>query len=255
MATQAQKADLFGKLHIGSNPLVLFNIWDQWSARVVAGAGAKALATSSWAVAAFFGFADGEKLPFEESLSNARRIAQASDLPVTMDIESGYGDTSDAVAKSVAATLDAGLIGCNLEDSNPGSGQLRPLEEQARRIRACRELAESRGLSYFINARTDVFFVRDSKSDDRAKLDGVLIRARAYAEAGASGLFVPGLTHVELLAELCGRTPLPVNVMLTDLNVELAPFKKAGVARISFGPAPYLLAMQSLEKGARAALG
>jgi len=125
MTTQAQKAKRFRQLHIPGEPLVLFNIWDPGSAKAVAEAGAMALATSSWAVSEASGYSDGEHTPLTFAIDNLRRITEATELPVTVDLESGYGDTPRKVGETIALAIKAGAVGCNLEDSVPESGSLR----------------------------------------------------------------------------------------------------------------------------------
>jgi methylisocitrate lyase len=253
--TQAEKARAFAALHISGTPLVLFNVWDPGSAKAVAQAGAKALATGSWSVAAAHGYADGEKIPLDLALDNFRRIAASTELPVSMDIESGYGKTPEEVGRTIARTLEAGAIGCNLEDSVPADGTLREPAEQVLRIRAARKAADAAGIPYFINARTDVFFQGPAKPHDAKLLEAALVRARAYAEAGASGLFVPGLVDRELIARLTKASPLPVNVMVSKEMPELKVLGEMGVARVSHGPGPYISAMRALAEAAKGALG
>jgi len=252
---QADKASRFASLHVAGDPLVLFNAWDAGSARAVAGAEAKAIATGSWSVAAANGFDDGERLPFAFALDNLRRIVTAVDLPVTVDLESGYGDGPEAVAATVAEALDAGAVGCNMEDSFPGDGSLRDAGGQAARLAAARAAAERAGVALFINARTDVFFQKPVDAHDAAMADAALERARAYADAGASGLFVPGLVSETLIARIVEASPLPVNVMAVPATPSRARLAALGVARISHGPGPYLGAMQWLAQAAREAMG
>lgn len=254
MSEQADKARNFAALHVPKKPLVLFNVWDPGSAKAVAQAGAKALATGSWSVAAAHGFADGEKIPLDLALDNFRRIARSTELPVSMDIESGYGKTPEEVGRTVARTIEAGAVGCNLEDSFPESGKLRDLGEQVQRIRAARQAAEAAGIAYFINARTDVFFQGPAKEHDAAMVEAALTRARAYAEAGASGLFVPGLMDQGLIERLAAASPVPVNIMVGQGTPAPAVLAEAGVSRISHGPGPYVTAMRALTDAAGAAL-
>jgi methylisocitrate lyase len=202
IAAQARKAERFKALHIPGTPLVLFNVWDAGSAKAVANAGAKAVATSSWAVADANGFADGERIPRALVIENARRIVAATDLPVTVDLESGYGDTPEALRETIDIVLDAGIAGCNLEDSYPDDGRLRETNEQADRIRLVRHAAAAAHIPLFINARTDIFFQRTSRQHDAAMVEDAIERARAYAQAGADGLFAPGLTDLTLIAQL-----------------------------------------------------
>src|SRR5690606_32537318 len=216
------------------DPLVLFNAWDAGSARAVAGAGAKAIATGSWSVAAANGYPDGENLPLAVALDNLRRIVAAvAALPVTIDLESGYGDAPDAVAATVAAAIQAGAIGCNLEDSYPADGMLRDTGDQAVRLGAARKAADAAGVEMFINARTDVFFQKPAPEHDAATADAALERARAYADAGASGLSVPGPLAETLIARIAGAPPLPVHATAMPGLPPRARLAELGVARIS----------------------
>ena len=251
MSNQAHKANAFRALHVRGEPLLLLNVWDAGSAQAIAAGGAAAIATGSWSVAAAQGFADGERLPFELAIDNLTRIVAAvGALPVTIDIESGYGSTPDAVAATVRRTVEAGAIGCNLEDSFPENGTLRDAAAQAQRIRAARNAAQAMHIPYFINARTDVFF-QPGVAHDAATVEAALERARAYAQAGADGLFAPGLVDEELIARLAAASPLPLNIMASANAPSAQRLAACGVARISHGPGPYRLAMKMLEDLAR----
>jgi len=250
MTDQQTRATQFHALHVAGTPLILFNVWDAGSARAVAAANAPALATGSWSVAAAHGLGDGENLPLDLAIANLERIMAVTDLPVSIDIEKGYDDPG----RTAARTIEAGAIGCNIEDSLPRDGGLRTIAEQAARIRQVRQAAETAGIAYFINARTDPFFQKDAQAP-ADRLRAALERARAYADAGADGLFVPGLADFELIAELTAASPLPVNIMLGAGSPPPARFAEAGVARLSYGPAPYFIAMQALEAAAVEALG
>lgn len=251
--TAAAKADLFRALHVRGKPLILFNVWDAGSARAVAASGARAIATGSWSVATANGFADGERIPLALAIDNLRRIVAATELPVTADLESGYGDEPEAVATTIGLAIDAGSIGCNLEDSFPASGALRPMRNQVDRIRRARQTADAGKTGFFINARTDVFFQRPPEKHDEAMLAEAIERARAYAEAGADGVFAPGLVDMGLIARLAEASPLPLNVMVDDATPSLRGLADHGVARVSHGPRPYLMLMKALEEAARAA--
>lgn len=251
---QQEAARRFHALHVAGAPLVLFNAWDAGSARAVADAGASAIATGSWSVAAANGFADGERLPRSLAMDNLCRIVAAVTLPVTVDLESGYGDAPEAVAATVAAALEAGAVGCNLEDSFPGDGALRDTAEQVARLAAARSAADAAGIALHINARTDVFFQRPAEAHDMAMVDDALQRARAYADAGASGLFVPGVVAEPLIARLAAESPLPVNIMTLPGVPDRKRLAELGVARISHGPGPYLGAMRWLTEATRAAM-
>ena len=255
MADQIHKAQAFRALHVPGNPLVLVNAWDVGSTRAVEAAGAKAIATASWAVSAANGFADGEKLPLALYAETAERIATATDLPVSMDLESGYGADPAAVGASVARVLKAGVIGFNLEDSFPETGELRDTADQVARLKAARAAADAAGIPAFLNARTDIFIRRAGQPHDMGMVEAALERARAYADCGADGLFVPALVDDSLLAQLVEKSPLPVNIMA---GADLARPKRAaelGVARVSYGPTAYRMAMALVETTAREVFG
>jgi len=250
---QARKAEEFRALHVPGKPLVLFNIWDAGTAKAVAAGGAKAIATGSWSVASANGFVDGERIPLALAIDNLRRIVAATDLPVTIDLESGYGDAPEIVAKTIGLAIDAGAIGCNLEDSFPANGRLRETVDQANRIRYARQTADAANIPFFINARTDVFFQRPPEQHNEAMVVESIERARLYAEAGANGIFAPGLVDIALIARLAQASPLPLNIMVGDATPPLRVLAERGVARVSHGPRPYLMAMKALEEAARVA--
>ena len=251
MSSQNDKARLFAALHRPGDPLILYNVWDAGSAKAVAEAGAKAIATGSASVAAAHGFDDSEGLPLELALANAGRVAAAVDLPVTVDFEGGYAVEPDAAAANVARLAAAGAIGCNFEDQIVGGEGLHPIAFQAERIRAIRSAV---GPDFFLNARTDIFLKARIETHDEAMVDSALARAAAYAEAGASGFFVPLLADLALLARFCAASPLPVNFMAFPGAPAAAEVAAAGVARISHGPFPHLLAMKALTEAAAAAM-
>jgi 2-methylisocitrate lyase-like PEP mutase family enzyme len=253
ITNQANKAKEFRALHVPGKPFVLFNVWDAGSAKAVAGGGAKAIATGSWSVANANGFDDGERLPLALAIDNLRRIVAVTDLPVTIDLESGYGDAPEVVSETVALAIDAGAVGCNLEDSFPADGKLREINDQCDRLRRARETADATSIRFFINARTDVFFQTPPEKHHSAMLAQAIERARAYAEAGADGLFAPGLANLALIAQLAEASPLPLNIMVGDATPPLRVLAEHGVARVSHGPRPYLVAMKALEEAARAA--
>lgn len=240
------KTDTFRALHVKGDPLILFNIWDAGSARAVEEAGAKAIATGSYGVAEALGFHDGEALPFDLVLDNARRIVATCDLPVSVDLEAGYGASSDGVAKSAAQVAQAGAVGINMEDRHAGTEAPMPVGEAAERIAA----AAASGL--FVNARTDVYRGRKPEEIGPALVDQVLARAHAYAEAGASGLFVPFLGDHPSIAAICDGSPLPVNVLWGPGRGSHAQLAALGVARISYGHGPWAAAMGWLTDQARA---
>ena len=248
------KFEQFCKLHVPGSPLVLYNIWNPGSARAVVASGAKALATSSYAVAEAHGFKDGEKAPLFFVIDNLRRIVESTELPVSVDLEGGYTDQAKPanISETIDLALDAGAVGCNLEDSIPATGRLREAADQAARIRTARRAADKAGLPFFINARTDVFLRGQSARNNAAVLTEALERAKTYADAGANGLFVPGLADIALISQLVNESPLPINIMIDDAR-SIKSLADSGVARVSFGASPYINSASALEEAARKA--
>src|SRR4051812_26037073 len=171
--TQAEKARLFASLHRPGDPVVLYNAWDAGSARAVAEAGAKAIATGSASVGAAHGFHDAEALPLDLALANAERVAKAVDLPVTIDFEGAYAVEPAGVAENMARLAATGAIGCNFEDQVIGGQGLHPAPLQAARIRAARAAV---GPDFFINARTDIFLKAGRETHDEAMVNEALER-------------------------------------------------------------------------------
>lgn len=245
-----EKAALFQSLHIKGNPLVLYNAWDAGSAKAILEGGSQAIATSSWSVAAAHGYQDGEALPLEFLQQIVTRIAATVDAPVSADFEGGYSEDESGLAENVSRLLDAQIVGINFEDRRVNGEGLYPIEQQAKRIAALRAAARKKGVELFINARSDVFF---GTGDPAQWIEDALARATAYAAAGASGFFVPGLVDDTLIARLCETTELPVNVMVMEGLPSATRLGSLGVARISYGPIPYLRAMKSLTEQAELA--
>lgn len=253
MTDQVTKAKTFKALHVPGNPIILFNVWDAGSAKAVTASGAKALATGSWSVAAAHGFDDGEFMPFDLAIANLKRIVAATDLPVTIDLESGYGANPEEVGATIARAIEAGAIGYNIEDGVRESGPLREISDQAARLKGAKKAADRLNIPAFLNARTDVFLVAPADQHE-GLVAAALERGRAYADAGADGLFVPGLFNEKLIARVVEGSTLPVNVMASASAPSAARLAELGVARFSHGPGPYCMAMKALEDAARAAL-
>ncbi|MGJ8544875.1 MAG: isocitrate lyase/PEP mutase family protein [Sulfitobacter sp.] len=246
----AEKARAFAALHVAGAPLVLCNAWDAGSAKIVAQSGAAAVASGSWGVAAALGFADGEALPLGLAVAAAAQMVNATDLPVSFDFEGGYAPDPAGLAANLAQLLSAGIVGINFEDRVVGGAGLYALEVQAERIAALRGAADAAGRALFINARTDVFFCGDPRPAEEL-LEEAAQRAQAYADAGASGLFVPGVEDEALVRAICAQSPLPVNVMRSGQGPTVGDFAQWGAARISHGPGPYRAAMQALREFAQ----
>jgi 2-methylisocitrate lyase-like PEP mutase family enzyme len=230
--------------------LILPNVWDPAGARLVVRAGAAAIATTSGGVAWSLGLPDGEALTRRQMAGAVRRICDAVDVPVTADVEGGYGSTPEDVAATVRAVIEAGAVGLNIEDSRAGDGTLRSGREQAERVRAARDAAAGAGLPQLvINVRTDVYLRPAGEPTNR--FGEVLARMNDYAEAGADCLFVPGLLDLETLSALTAAAPLPINVMAGPGGPSVAELVTAGVRRISVGTAIAQAAYGTVERAAR----
>ena len=236
----------FAALHRPGQPLILFNAWDAGSARAIVEAGAPAVATGSWSVAAAHGVADAEGLPIELALANAERIVAAVDVPVTIDFEGAYAVDPDQVGANMLRLAATGAVGCNFEDQVVGGEGLHATAIQSDRIAAARNAV---GSDFFINARIDLFL--KAKPDRHADaMSEAMERAEAYAKAGASGLFLPGLGDPDLIGRACERSPLPVNIMAFPGAPSTDTLAGVGVARISHGPFPYRAMTEWLKAAA-----
>jgi len=226
MTAQREKAERFLALHRG-DILVLPNAWDAASARVFELAGARAIATTSAGVAAALGRPDGERVRRDDMLDALRRIVAAVDVPVSADIEAGYGTTVAEVCATVAGVIDAGAVSVNLED------EVRDAADLVERIGAVRELARAKGVPLFVNARTDVWLRRGG--DPRAHLDDGIARLRAYAAAGADGVFAPGLADPDTVARVAAAVDRPLNILAGPGVPPARELARLGVARVTVG--------------------
>lgn len=247
---QKDKAIAFASLHEPGKPICLYNIWDAGTARAVAEAGARAIATGSWSVAAAHGYDDGETIPLDLVLRIVERIAAAVPLPVTVDFEGGYAAEPETLETNIQRLLATGVIGINFEDRIVRGDSLYSVAKQVERIAALRRGAESFGVPLFINARTDLFLREKDASRHGERLEEAKERATAYAEAGASGFFAPGLKSRDWIAELTREVSLPLNIMMKPGAPEVAELAGLGVARVSWGPGPFFEAMVKLKEAA-----
>ena len=224
------KAEALRALHHADRPLVLANVWDAASARLFESVGYRAIATSSAGVAYAWGYPDGELIGRRQMLEAVRRIAAAVSVPVTADLEAGYGADAKAVSKTVRDLVAAGAVGFNLEDARGGT--LLGLPEQAARVRAARATAGRLGVPVVINARTDVFHgVEPSPSH----LAGAVARGNAYLDAGADAVFVPFVRDAETIGALTRGIRGPVNILLVPGAPSVAELWALGVRRVSVG--------------------
>ncbi|GAA1964329.1 isocitrate lyase/PEP mutase family protein [Kitasatospora viridis] len=250
-ATQHEKALAFHALHRADRPLALANVWDVAGARIVAEAGAPAIATTSAGVAWALGTPDGGKLGRALAVELIARVTAAVALPVTADIEDGFADSPAGVGETVAAVLAAGAVGINLEDSDrSGRAPLLPVDEQAARLAAARAAADAAGIPLYINARIDSY-LRGVGADAEARRQETLDRAAAYVAAGASGVFVPGLTDPAELSAIAAGLTVPLNVLVGAGAPTVEELGKAGVARVSLGSAVAESAYAVVRRAAR----
>lgn len=241
-----QQADTFRRLHEGPQILVLPNAWDAASAAMMEDAGAKAVATSSAAVAWAHGYADGDILPIPTLLAAIGEMARVLKVPLTADIEGGYSDDLARVGETIRGVIGAGAVGINFEDG------ARSPDLHARKIETVRQAAAESGVPLFVNARIDVYLKGLAKDD--AALAETLRRAELYRAAGADGIFVPGPTDEALLTTLAGQIALPLNVMGRGGMAPAAKLQAMGVRRLSSATAPFRVAYAALGRAVEAYL-
>jgi 2-methylisocitrate lyase-like PEP mutase family enzyme len=226
-ANLADKASLLRRLHHGTRPLVLPNAWDVASARLVEKAGFPVVATSSGAIAASFGYEDNNSMPVDEAFGAVARIARNVSIPVTADMEAGYHLSP---AEFVARLLDAGAVGCNVEDADHDAGGLVPAEQQADWLRAVKDAAAERGVDIVLNARLDVM---RQTGDEAALFDEAVRRAGLYLEAGADCVFPVNVSAEAQIADFVARVNGPVNILGAG-TPPIPRLAQLGVARVSF---------------------
>ncbi len=250
MPTQSDKANLFRSLHRPGAPLVIYNIWDAGSARCVEAAGAPALATGSNPLAAAMGYADGQVIPLETLLFVVGRIIASVSVPLSVDFEGGYATDAATLTANTRRLLECGAIGVNFEDQIIGGSGLYPVDAQCTRIAAV--VAAGQTVPLFVNARTDLF-LKSPVENHAALLPEAIARAQAYAAAGASGFFAPGLTDPALIGALITANTLPVNLLISPSAPPRATLASLGAARLSHGPFPWRAQMAALTTGYHAA--
>lgn len=246
-AEQAQQAERFRNMHRGPALLLLPNAWDAMSARIFAAAGFPAIATTSGGVSWALGFADGEAAPWSEVVAATARIVRATDVPVTADIEAGFGDTPQAVGSSVAAIIRAGAVGVNLEDGTPhGATPIRTIADAASRIEAAREAARAASVPIVINARTDLYL--RNLGDPAARFDEAVARSKAYLAAGADCFYPIGLREPETIGRLVKAVAAPINVNVRAGSPSVAELEALGVARASTASQIALMAAAAMRQ-------
>ena len=241
------KAALLLSLHRPGHPLVLVNAWDAATARLIARAGSAAVATTSAGIAFSCGYADGEKIPRDQMLETIARICAAVTVPVTADVEAGYGNTPEDLHHTTTAVLETGAVGMNLEDGTGRADQpLADLEPQLEKIRAVKKAAYHLGVPLVLNARTDVYL--DAVGPEGDRLAETIRRGEAYRDAGADCVFVPGVTDPAVIAAIVKRLACPVNVLAGAASPPIAELAGLGVARVSLGSGPMRAAMTLVQR-------
>ncbi len=230
---QREQAEALQRLHREPGILVLPNAWDVITARVIESAGFSAIATSSAGVAWALGYVDGERISRGEMLAVVRRIVSSVRVPVTADMEAGYGPTPEAAAETARGVIAAGAVGLNLEDGTP-DGRLVDIALHQDRIRAVREAGKASGVPLVINARTDAFEVKEWSSTER--LGAAVRRANAYRAAGADCLFVPHVSDATTIGQLAREIDGPLNVIAGPPAPAIPELERLGVRRASLGP-------------------
>jgi 2-methylisocitrate lyase-like PEP mutase family enzyme len=244
---QAEKAERFRQLHHGPQVLVLVNVWDVATARLVEEAGFRAVATSSAAVANSWGYPDGQRISRADMLSVVERIARHVQLPVSADLEAGYGGTDEAVTELAYALIAAGAVGLNFEDATGDArNPLFPVAQQVERIQRLREVSNAIHVPVVINARTDVYLAQ--VGDPETRFEHAVSRVNAYRRAGADCLFVPGVRDGEIIGRLVKAVESPLNILAGPGTPPVTELARLGVARVSFGSGPFRAAMGWFRK-------
>ena len=244
---QKSKAEAFGRLHHGAEILILPNAWDAASAAIMADAGAKAVATSSAAVAWTFGYPDGDALPRAQLFMSIAAAAKAvGETPLTADIEGGFTDDLGELGAVIRGVIEAGAVGINLEDGT------RPAELHGRKVAAARKAADATGVPLYINARVDLYLRR--LAEGHAAYTEAVERAKRYLDAGASGIFVPGVKDEDVIGRLADAIEAPLNIILQPGLPAAERLQALGVRRLSSGTAPFRAAYAPLAQAAAAYL-
>jgi 2-methylisocitrate lyase-like PEP mutase family enzyme len=241
--TQAEKAELLRALHNGPSPLLIGNAWDAASARVFETAGFRVIGTSSAGVAYSLGYPDGQQISRREMLDAVERIARVVSVPVTADMEAGYGRTVDDAAATAREVIEAGAVGLNIEDYD---SSLIAVDIQTARIEAIRRSADALGVRIVINARTDIFLANVGPAETRYAR--CLERLKLYREAGADCLFAPGVRDAGTIGKLVRELQAPLNVLAVEGTPSLPELTRLGVARVSVGSGPMRATVGLLQR-------
>ena len=230
---QSEKAELFRKQHHEKRILLLPNVWDTITARLISSAGFHSLATASFSVAAANGYEDGEKIPFDKLVKVVAEIANAVDVPVSVDFERGYANDLPSLADNIRQLLAAGAIGINIEDRASSGKGLVSISEQCKKLETIREAGIKYGINMFINARTDAYLLKTGNNF----IDETIERGKAYQDAGADCFYPVAIDNYSDIQRVLAEIPLPLNVLLMKQVGDLKKLEEIGVKRVSLGPA------------------
>ena len=254
LAAQATKASAFRDLHQGSRILLLANAWDVSSARILEEAGVSAIATTSAGVAFTLGYPDGQKISRPEMLAVVARVAERVEVPVTADMEAGYGNRPEDAALTAEGVIEAGAVGINLEDGTADAQRrLAELSLQLEKISAIREMAQRLGVPLVLNARTDVYLAQVGAPETR--YDETVRRLAAFRDAGADCLFAPGVRDPKVIQQLVRELKHPINILAGPGSPTVAELQKLGVARVSLGSSVMRATLGQVRRIAQEVLG
>ncbi|MBN8203456.1 isocitrate lyase/PEP mutase family protein [Bacillus sp. NTK034] len=235
---QSLKAETFHRLHQQSSTFVLPNSWDVISAKMFEECGFKAIGTTSAGIAASLGYLDGQSIPLGKMVETIENIAKSVNVPVSADIEAGYGRTVEEVLETVKAVTAAGAIGINLEDGTGDSNRsIFDISSQKEKIAAIKGFSESRNIPLLINARTDLYWL--NIGDSSTRLQEAVKRAKAYQDAGADCIFIPGLTDRKIIKKIREEISCPINLLVDAEMPSLSELSEIGIERLSCGSVPF----------------
>ncbi|WP_086314747.1 hypothetical protein A5821_002362 [Enterococcus sp. 7F3_DIV0205] len=232
----------FRTAHKKDKPLVLLNIWDVTTATELIQKKIKLIPTGSFAMADFYSYQDGEKMPFEEILGFIEQV-NGENHYITVDIEAGYASNLTDLALNVEGVVNNGAVGINIEDKRPNLDTLYSIEEQCERLVCIKQKLNAMKKDLFINVRTDLYFTGDivQNNQNERLLNQTITRIKAYEKTGIDGIFIPGLKNKKHIKKIAAETTLPINIMLDIKEDSIADYLNSGVSRISFGPSIYFL--------------
>ena len=245
--SQLAKAQQFQAMHFRKEMLLLPNIWDPLGALLLQNIGYPAVATASASIAFSNGYNDGEQIPFTELVWQVTKITDSVDIPVSVDIESGYSNSIDGIQKNIHKLIHAGIIGVNIEDTNKTNNSLVPIMIQCEKIQAIREVGARMGVPIFINTRTDVYLNDSPHITNVEKFKKLLKRAHAYKAAGADCIFPIGLKNKNEIEKFVNELSCPVNILMLPDVPDLITLQQIGVSRVSFGPSFLKVAIKALK--------